>query len=344
MKPFAVLLVAAVAHCCLAGQPALQTYTHPTCRYSFQIFAAWHVEPSGDPEHPCEVRAQPTDGSAVVWADAGRGGFEGALTAIGFVRVDDAVKQWSKKPGLADGAILAFGRNDQITKTLEIHVAPLHGLRANGVRIECYGQPLGGRLCSRDIAFLTNGRQWVSFDSPARNDWLDVALKSAVVTPPPLATYTHPKCGYSFQYLADSTVTSSGEEGDCEVVVQAPHAGALHVDAGDGGFEEGADEVLMSRVTEGMEIPGRRPAPPAGSWICFGKGTWEPAAKIEFGSLRGLRAEDVPYRTHNEHGNAGLVSESRSFLTNDHRWVTVSGDAQSSDNFDVILETLRLSP
>ena len=344
MMRFAALLLAIVAPLPVAAQPPLQTYSHPNCRYSFAHFAGWHVEPGGDPEHPCEVRAQSPDASVVVWADAGRGGFEGALTAAGFVRVDDAVKRWwAKQPDLVDGAILVFGRSNQITKTSEIHVGALHGLRANEVLIECYGQPPGGRLCSRDMAFLTNGRQWVSFEAPAHSDWLELALRSAVVTPPPLATYTHPTCGFSFQYLADSTVTPSDEEGDCDVEVRASPTDAVHLDIGDGGFEEGAHEVSIFHMKEEMAPPRRQTDPPLGSWVAFGKGAWSPTLKIEFGSLRGLRADNVPYRMHNEHGNAGLAWESRAFLTDGRRWVVVAGDT-GTDNFDLILESVRLSP
>ena len=66
MKRFAVLLVAIVVPLSLAAQPRLQTYSHPTCRYSFKHVAGWRVQPSGDPEHLCEVHAQSPDGSEVV--------------------------------------------------------------------------------------------------------------------------------------------------------------------------------------------------------------------------------------------------------------------------------------
>src|SRR5258708_2050370 len=118
MKRFAVLLVAIVVPLSLAVQPRLQTYSHPTCRYSLKE-----------------------------------------------------------------------------------------------VSLECERQRPGGGFCSRDMAFLTNGRQWISFDAAAHSGSLELALKSAMITPPPLATYTHPTCGYSFRHLEDSTVTPADEQG-----------------------------------------------------------------------------------------------------------------------------------
>ncbi len=240
--------------------------------------------------------------------------------------------------------MVVFGRNDRLTKTSEVRVALLHGLRANEVSLECEGQLPGGRLCSRDMAFLTNGRQWISFDAAAHSGSLELALKSAMITPPPLATYTHPTCGYSFQHLEDSTVTPADEQGGCDVVVRASPNDFVLVNVGDGGFDEGADEVDITQVTEMMAMEGGRSNPTVGSWVAFGKDRWKAARKVEFAALRGLRADDVPFRMHDENGNAGLAEESRAFLTNGRRWVAVTGNTHDTDNFDIILESVRLSP
>src|SRR5258708_36163695 len=117
MKRFAVLLVAIVVPLSLAAQPRLQTYSHPTCRYSFKHVAGWRVQPSGDPEHLCEVHAQSPAGSEVVWADAGRGGFDAAPSAVGFVRVGDEVKRRGKRALLAAGAGGGFLGDAPVWKT-----------------------------------------------------------------------------------------------------------------------------------------------------------------------------------------------------------------------------------
>ncbi len=352
VKRFAVFLLTVVAPLSLAAQPPLQRYAHRTCGYSFQYVAGWRVTPGDDERRPCEVRVVPPEQDAPsVWIDAGGGGVEDALQWTGFVRVDESVKAWAKKPDLPDGVIVAFGRKGVWRRTTKIEVGDLHGLRAHNVALECEGEPEGGRLCDRDIAFLTNGRQWVSVDGYTNSEAFELALKSFSIEPPPLCVYKHPRCGYSFKYLAGWIVVE--DEDVCSVLVQPQDIekrledydvdiDTIRVKGGEGGFEEAAEEAGILRATE--EVASSYGAPYlAGAYVVFGRSGWSQGEPIESGELHGLCANHVLVGSYHRHGGyAGLGGMSFAFLTNERRWVVIKGNASRNDTFDIVLESLAI--
>lgn len=326
---------------------AIVRYTHPSCGYSFEHFADWSVVASEDDQRPCEVRVVPPDENVPpVWIDAGRGGEEGAMRHTGFARVDAKVKAWAEDFDLPDDAVVVFGR-DRWSRTAEIHVGELEGRRANDVALACAGEPEGGRLCPRDLAYLTNCRQWVNVDSEARSAAFELALRSISINPPAVCTYTHPACGYSFRHPADWTVVE--DEDVCTVLVQPPGDDAVggdsvRVKVGEGGFEEGAAGADFMRGTD--EIAEAYDAPQLiGAWVILGRELWSAGRPIATERLHGLRADDViSGRFHVRGASAGLGVSSVAFLSDGQRWVAVDGDTTRSDTFDIILESVTFVP
>jgi hypothetical protein len=286
----------------------VHTYTHPACGYSFQYPDGWEVVRSEDDQRPCEVRVSPVEGGgAALWIDGGRGGGDAASKASGFTVVDAAVKAWSGDPNLTEGSVVVFGREKKSSRAYEIAVGDLEGLRANDVALECEGAGEKGRLCPRDIAFLTNGKRWVSLDSYAKSEAFELALRTLAFPAPATCTYTHPQCGYSFKYLADWTVVDEDEP--CAVRVVPPVDGRgdpVEVKVGEGGLYEGAEANA-------------------------GNGAWESAEPFQAGKLHGYRAEAIT---------------SFVLLASDDRWVmiTVEGDGQDGGAFDVIVESVAFAP
>lgn len=286
----------------------VHTYTHSACGYSFQYSDGWEVVRSEDDQKPCEVHVSPAAGEgATLWIDGGRGGGDDASKASGFTVVNAAVKAWAADPDLADGSVVVFGREKKASRAHEIAVGDLEGLRANDVALECEGEAANGRLCPRDIAFLTNGKRWVSLDSYARSEAFELALRTLALPAPATCMYTHPQCGYSFKYLADWMVVEEDEPCTVHVVPQGDGRGdPVQVRVGEGGLYEGADANADSAL-------------------------WESAEPFQAGTLHGYLA----------HAITSFV-----LLASTDRWVmiTVEGDEENGDAFDVIVGSVAFAP
>jgi hypothetical protein len=203
--------------------------------------------------------------------------------------------------------VVVFGREKKSSRAVEIAVGDLEGLRANDVSLECTGEGEKGRLCPRDIAFLTNGTRWVSLDSDAKSETFELALRTVTFPAPATCTYTHPQCGYSFNYLADWTVVEEDEPCAVRVVPQGEGRGdPVQVKVGEGGLYEGAEANAES-------------------------GAWESAEPFQAGKLHGYRAQAIT---------------SFVLLAGDDRWVmiTMEGDEENGDAFDVIVNSVAFAP
>src|SRR5205085_2710886 len=106
----------------------------------------------------------------------------------------------------------------------------------------------GGRLCPRDIAFLTNGKRWVNLDSYAQSEAFELALRTLTIKPVMFCQYTHPQCGFSFRYLADWTVVEEDEACTVRIEPVDPAAGEpVRVHVGEGGVE---DAILVAGTAQ----------------------------------------------------------------------------------------------
>lgn len=288
----------------LLAVATMHVYTHPRCSYSFQYPEGWTVVRKDDEAHPCEVRVTPPEDEAPsLWIDAGRGGRERAIQATGFSVVDDDVKEWAGNPDLPADAVVAFGRQKKASRAAEIRVGELEGYRANDVALECEGETEGGKLCPRDIAVLTNGKRWVNLDSYARSEAFELALRTLAIEGPPTCVYTHPQCRFSFRYLTAWTVTEEDEV--CAVRLEPQEANdgdPVRIRVGEGGREDGA--LVAGTVKD-----------------------WEEGADIHSGKLSGIRAEGVTTFI---------------FLTDGKRWAAIDGSDPSTDELDIVVDSLTL--
>jgi hypothetical protein len=286
----------------------VHTYTHPACGYAFQYSDGWAVVRSKDDQKPCEVHVSPLENDvATLWIDGGRGGGDDASKAAGFTVVDAAVKAWAHDPDLRESSVVVFGREKKSSRAVEIAVGDLEGLRANDVALECEGEGENGRLCPRDIAFLTNGKRWVSLESYAQSEAFELALRTLSLPAPATCTFTHPQCGYSFKYLADWMVVEEDEPCAVRVIPQGDgHGDPVQVRVGEGGLYEGADANADSAL-------------------------WESAEPFRSGTLHGYRAKAIT---------------SFVLLASDDRWVmiTVEGDEVDGDAFDAIVGSVAFAP
>jgi len=336
MRTVVILLLAAFSS---LAQPR-HLYTHPSCNYSFQYPDGWQVEPDDDAGFPCEVRVRPADHSRSIWIDAGRGDAEAAMSAAYFFREGNAVK--------------VEGRKAQKVTAFPIALGALHGMRANGVLLECEKEPDGGKLCEHDLAYLVQGNRWVNLQGYSHEAALELALKSVAILPPKSVTYVHPTCGYSFEHLTDWVVRADPDE-KCGVVLVPKDfekrlleewdvdIDSVYVEAGTGGFEDGAREADFMHVTD-LIAEGYGDRVKLGSWVAFGRGASvvEPHA-IELHGLRGLRADQIEVGFfHVQGGYAGLGEYSSAFLTNGKRWVVVSGPGHAIDSIDLALSSVAL--
>jgi hypothetical protein len=319
----------------------LRTYVHPTCGYSFQVPAGYWVKATtADPRTKCEVQVRPINDDSddrTVWVDGGEGSFATAVERSGFAEVSKFIQEKTKGTKPALGIYIAYQPDGSWKEARPIERRSLAGLRIDNLALDCTD---GGRLeparasCPGDLAFLGNGHRWANVTGPVKSAAFESILNSLAIPLPPMQTYVHPRCHYSFRHLASWVVTPV-DDGSCEVQLRpmdfAKRMAREHVDrytisvdAGEGDFDTAAEESDLIQVTEEMALNGELKV---GSWLALGRGAAKETPK-EFAraGLRGLRVDSLDVGCHFEQGGyAGLCPTAMAFLTDGKRYVRAGG-------------------
>lgn len=167
MAPHAVFDT--IVHSLTIPLPAMKTFVHPACRYSFRHLASWVVTATPD---SCEVHVRPSDFETLMKADdvdrytitvdSDDGGFDTAADEAGFVRVTDDLGNMNR--GLHAGDWIALGRGS-VHSPQPFSRDGLHGLRVDDLDDGCYHEHGGySGLCAWGLAFLTDGSRYVRID------------------------------------------------------------------------------------------------------------------------------------------------------------------------------------
>ncbi len=160
-------------------------------------------------------------------------------------------------------------------------------------------------------------------------------------------TYTHPACGYSFQYAGGwEVVRSEDDKRPCEVRV-SPTEGdgaTLWIDGGRGGGDRASKASGFTLVDAAVQAWAGDPGLRAGSVVVFGREKKASRAfEIAVGALEGMRANDVALECEGEEANARLCPRDIAFLTNGKRWVNLDSYSQS-EAFELALRSLAFPP
>ena len=163
--------------------PKMKTYVHPRCRYSFRHPASWDVTPGED--DGCEVNLRPADFEKrmaddndvdhfTITVSAGEGDFDAAAQEAGLHRVtDETAEGYGGK--LKVGSWIAFGRGSAIERANAFSVGSLSGLRVDHLSVGCYREHGGyAGLCGEVLAFLTDGKRYVTVGGPPSLAYEDV--------------------------------------------------------------------------------------------------------------------------------------------------------------------------
>jgi hypothetical protein len=156
-------------------------------------------------------------------------------------------------------------------------------------------------------------------------------------------TYTHPACGYSFQYSDGwEVVRSEDDRQPCEVRV-SPVEGegaTLWLDGGRGGGDIASKASGFTVVNAAVKAWAGDPDLPEDAVVVFGREKKSSRAfEIAVGDLEGLRANDVALECAGEGETGHVCPRDLAFLTNGTRWVSLDSDAKS-DAFELALRTL----
>ena len=156
-------------------------------------------------------------------------------------------------------------------------------------------------------------------------------------------TYTHPACGYSFQYSDGwEVVRSEDDQRPCEVRVSPLEgdAATLWIDGGRGGGDRASKASGFTMVSAQVKAWAGDADLLEGSVVVFGREKKASRAfEIAVGDLEGLRANDVALECEGGTETVRLCPRDIAFLTNGKRWVNVDSYARS-EAFELALRTI----
>jgi hypothetical protein len=149
-------------------------------------------------KNPCSITLRPRDFDRRMaeWdvdvytliIESGRGGFEEGAAAAGFdmIEPDSSMADFTSSESEHAGEWVIYGRHGQITTAEPFSVGAYSGLRGYSVS-GCYhdGDGVYAGLCDLPMAFLTDGRRWVSVNAGPQSDVLEIILNSVCLEAPP---------------------------------------------------------------------------------------------------------------------------------------------------------------